>query len=268
MRGVTLHLIACATAFAITTLYAGAVPVMAQEGNGGTVEQRLERLEQKLDRILERMDDAAARGGIDAAGAKIPPAPASETNTDIPPPPGIPDPLPFKPGAVAIARAAPEERGRLADIPTDSVGSFVYSSGVIPLNELSRSGVRYTGLGAVELQGWLKVTVPGRTQLAVEYRTITGSNVFVDPTCITSLWLEDRSIGSQRAEIPMPARQEKTISMVFGADLEPGLYRLRAWLACTPPRDLRQLNAELLVKSPGDMNLRTITSDELLHRGG
>ena len=65
----------------------------------------------------------------------------------------------------------------------------------------------------------------------------------------------------------MPAREEKTISFIFGADLQPGLYKLRAWLACTKPRDLRVLNALPLIKTPADRNLRMIDSDELLHRG-
>lgn len=53
-----------------------------------------------------------------------------------------------------------------------------------------------------------------------------------------------------RAEIPMPAREEKTVSMLYGADLKPGLYKLRAWLACTPPRDLHKLDAVLRIKGP------------------
>lgn len=65
----------------------------------------------------------------------------------------------------------------------------------------------------------------------------------------------------------MPAREQKTVSFLFGADLQPGLYKLRAWLACTEPRDLRVLNAQLLIKTPADMNLRMIDSGELLHQG-
>ena len=203
-----------------------------------------------------------------AAGATILPSSDGEANTEIPPPPGVAEPEPYNAGAVAIARAAPQRQNALAEIPADSVGTFIYKGGAIPLNELSRNGVRYTGLAAAELQGWLKITEPGRTQLGVEYRATTGSNAIADPACIASIWLEDRSIGSERGEIPMPAREEKTISFVFGADLQPGLYRLRVWSACTPTRDLRRLNAELLIKSPSDMNLRVVTGNDLLHRGG
>src|SRR5207248_1025123 len=111
----------------------------------------------------------------------------------------------YKRGALAIARDAPTDTGKLSEIPADGIGSFVYTGGAIPLSELSRNGVLYSGLTAVELQGWLKVKEPGRTQLAVEYDATTGFNVFSNPGCIASLWLEDRSIGSQHGEIPMPA---------------------------------------------------------------
>lgn len=261
-----------AGALAIAILLAGAAQVPAQENAPETTKQQLDRIEQKLDRIIERLGMSDRPGGSIAAGAAILPSPAGEAVAQpdaIPPPPGVAEePLSssYKPGVVAIAHAAPKRQNALAEIPPDSVGSFVYSGGAIPLSELSRNGVRYTGLAAVELQGWLKVTEPGRTQLGIEYRATTGSNVFVNPACIASIWLEDRSIGSERAEIPMPAREEKTLSMMFGADLKPGLYRLRVWSACTPTRDLRKLNAELLIKSPSDMNLRTVTGKELLHQ--
>ena len=65
----------------------------------------------------------------------------------------------------------------------------------------------------------------------------------------------------------MPATKERTVSFIFGADLQPGLYKFRAWLACTKPRDLRILNAQLLIKTPAEMNLRMVDSSELLHQG-
>lgn len=263
------HLLA---ALAATTLLAAAGQVLAQENAADATKQQLDRIEQKLDRILERLDTAEQPGGSIAAGAAILPSPAADAASgnagDIPPPPGVAESAStaYKPGAVAIAHAAPERQNALAEIPADSVGSFVYSGGAIPLNELSRSGVRYTGLAAVELQGWLKVDEPGRTQLGVEYRAVTGANAIANPACIASIWLEGRSIGTERGEIPMPAREQKTISLILGADLQPGLYRIKVWSACTPTRNLRQLNAELLIKSPSDMNLRTVTGNELLHQ--
>ena len=267
-------LAASAVGIAVASVCFGGGPGIAQEGSGGTTDERLERIEQKLDRILEHLgipdqDVVDPSQEPVAAGTTILPSATGEANaSDIPPPPGVATPEPYMAGAVAIARAAPERANALAEIPADSVGSFVYTGGAIPLNELSRNGVRYTGLAAVELQGWLKVEKPGRTQIGVEYRAVTGSNAIAEPACIASIWLEGRSIGSERGEIQMPAREEKTISLLLGADLQPGLYRIRVWSACTPTRDLRQLNAELLIKSPSDMNLRVVTGNDLLHQGG
>lgn len=238
----------------------------AENAPTDTTDQRLERIERKLDALLRRLD-APSTVGAD----QRPPLPAPDKGSTSQKPGALPaaagtDGTSYEPGAVAIARIAPAKTDGLSDVPADSVGSYVYQGGDIALNELSRNGVRYTGLAAVELQGWLKIAEAGRTQLAVEYRATTGSNVFVNATCIASVWLEDRSIGSRRAEIPMPAREEKTVSLVYGADLQPGLYKLRAWLACTPPRDLRRLSAVMLIKSPSDMNLRLINDTELLHQ--
>jgi hypothetical protein len=246
---------------------AAAGTALAQSNEAPTKEQ-LDRIEQKLDRIIERLGIAGAPAPENTG---IQPSLTDDDlskTSDIPPPPGVATPQSYQRGTVAIARVAPERANALSDIPADSIGSFVYSGGAIPLSELSRSGVRYASLAAVELQGWLKVTEAGRTQLAVEYRATTGANAYASPDCIASLWLEDRPIGSERGEIPVPAREEKTISLVFGADLRPGLYRARIWIACTPVRDLRKLNAELLIKSPADMNLRTVTGSDLLHQGG
>jgi hypothetical protein len=107
----------------------------------------------------------------------------------------------------------------------------------------------------------------GRTQLAVEYRATTGGNAVIPPSCLLTAWLEDRAIGAETGQIPAPAREEKTIDLILGADLQPGLYRLKLWTACTPTRDLR-LNAEVLIKSSADMNLRRVTAVDLLHQGG
>lgn len=247
------------TVIAAAGLAASAILAMAQDQ--ATSQDQLDRIEQKLDRIIQQLgitDEGAPAG----TATSIQPS-DSIAKTEIPPPPDVQS---YQPGAVAIARAAPEKADALADISADSIGSFVYPGGAIPLSEISRNGVRYTGLAGVELQGWLKVTDPGRTQIGVEYRLTTGSNVFINPACIASIWLEDQPIGSRQGEIPMPAREEKTVSFVFGADLKPGLYKLRAWLGCTAPRDLRALNAELLIKTSADMNLRAVTSGELLHQ--
>ncbi|RUX25164.1 hypothetical protein EOA13_28155 [Mesorhizobium sp. M7A.F.Ca.US.011.01.1.1] len=228
-------------------------------------QQQLDRIEQKLDRIIEHLGIPGQDGASAKSNGSLPATANDGAKKQASSEAGASQG--YQRGALAIARVAPAKKDDLPEIPADSVGSFVYIGGAIPLNELSRKGVLYTGLTSVELQGWLKVAEPGRTQLAVEYRATTGSNVFVNAGCIASLWLEDRSIGSQHGEIPMPAREQKSVSFIFGADLHPGLYKLRAWLACTEPRDLHVLNAQLLIKTPADMNLRMIDSGELLHQG-
>ena len=170
----------------------------------------------------------------------------------------------YKPGAVPLVRQAPNYPRDLQIVPTDSVGSFIYSGGAVALNDLRSKGVRFTGLAGIELQGWLKVAATGRTQIAVEYRA-NGVNAVGTSDCIANAWLEGRSIGSQTDEMALPASPEKILDLNLGADLQPGLYRLRLWATCTLARDLR-LSAELLIKSPSDMNLRPVADNELLHQ--
>ena len=267
MHGKNVGALMLALAIAAAAFIGGSCLALAQDPQGGS-EKQLDRIEQKLDRIIEHLgitesDSSSAKA--DNIRPSIGNDPSKAKNPTLP---GTADaPQNYERGAVAIARVAPARTKDLAEIPADSIGGFIYIGGAIPLSELSRNGVVYPDLAAVELQGWLKVAEPGRTQLAVEYRITTGSNAIISPGCIASMWLEDRSIGSQEGEIPMPAREQKTKSFIFGADLQPGLYKLRAWLACTKPRDLRVLNAMLLIKTPADMNLRMIDSGKLLHRG-
>ncbi len=262
-----------ATAFCFLASFS---PAMAED-NDRLEQEQLDRIEQKLDRVLERLDAVEAPKQPSKASAAALPSPSEPARSSSTLPSmraGVAsdkaqaetDGAAYQAGAVVIAHAAPAHASALPEIPSDSIGGFVYTGGAIPLHDLSAKGVRYTGLAAVELQGWLKIAEPGRTQLAVEYRTVTGSNAIIYPDCIAAVWLEGRSIGSKSDKIPMPARQEKTVSLILGADLQPGLYRMRVWAACTPPRDLRHLTAELLIKSPGDMNLRVVRGDDLLHQ--
>ena len=223
-----------------------------------SLDQRLDRIDSKLDEILRRLNAASPPAVGQAA-----PSPA----TAAPAVPNTAAKASYQPGAVAIVHAAPDKPRDLQAIPADSVGGFVYDGGPVILNDLSAKGVRYTGLAGLELQGWLKVTIAGRTQLAVEYRATTGGNAVIPPSCLVTAWLEDRAIGAETGQIPTPAREEKTIDLILGADLQPGLYRLRLWTACTPTRDLK-LNAAVLIKNPADMNLRPVTAVDLLHQGG
>ncbi len=223
-----------------------------------SLDQRLDRIDSKLEEILRRLNAASTPAVGQAAPPPAVAAPAA---------PDTAAKASYQPGAVAIVHAAPDKPRDLQAIPADSVGGFVYDGGPVTLNDLRAKGVRYAGLAGLELQGWLKVTATGRTQLAVEYRATTGGNAVILPSCLATAWLEDRAIGVETDQIPTPAREEKTIDLILGADLQPGLYRLRLWTACTPARDLK-LNAEVLIKNPADMNLRPVTAVDLLHQGG
>jgi hypothetical protein len=58
--------------------------------------------------------------------------------------------------------------------------------------------------------------------------------------------------------------------MLIGAEVEPGLYKFRLWTACTVAQtpNAARVTLDLLIKPPGDLNLRGVKSDELLHRPG
>lgn len=52
---------------------------------------------------------------------------------------------------------------------------------------------------------------------------------------------------------------------MLGAELQPGIYRLRLWTACTAPVSVTT-TSELLLKAPSELNLRPVTGNDLLHR--
>ena len=224
-----------------------------------TTDRRLDRIEGKLDDILHLL---GARQPATIGKPADAPAPSAAAANAAPPI----DASAYKAGAIAIIHQAPDYARDLQQIPTDSVGGFVYSGGAIPLHDLKSKGVRFAGLAGLELQGWLKIAATGRTQIAVEFRG-SDPNFGGVSDCAANVWLEGRSIGAQNGEMAFPAPVEKVVDFNFGADLQPGLYRLRLWAVCTPVRDLK-LNAEILIKGPSDMNLRPIAADELVHQGG
>lgn len=215
---------------------------------------QLDRIERKLDEVLRRLEAAPPRAEPPSPAPAGPGAAAS-----------IPDAADYRPGALAVARAAPTKVGQLAEVPADSVGGFVYSGGALTLHDLSSRGVRYTGPAGVELQGWLKVAQSGRYQLGEELRATLGPSSVVGPDCILQAWLEDRAIGTERAQLAPSAGREARASFVVGAELQPGVYKLRLWTACLPSRDTR-VTAEILVKAPADLNLRAISGEDVLHQ--
>jgi hypothetical protein len=153
-------------------------------------------------------------------------------------------------------------------VPADSVGGFVFTGGPITLHDLYAQGVRYTGLAGIELQGWLKTTEAGRYELGEDLHGLPGG-VIAGANCVLEVWLEDRVIGSQQGVLPITDSSggEQRLSLVTGANLQPGLYKLRLWTVCSSaaPRAAR-ITVDLLLKSPSDLNLRGFRSDELLHQ--
>jgi hypothetical protein len=172
---------------------------------------------------------------------------------------------------VAIIHAAPTTPVAAHEIPADSVGGFIYTGGPLQLADLADRGVRYTGLAGVEWQGWLRTRETDRYQFELDGNTVSADN-FTNSTCIFAGWLEDRSIGVQDAT-PTPtssAARPAAFSLVLGAELQPGLYKLRLWAVCTPSRGVRnqRIAVELLEKTPSDLNLRPITGEDLVHTQG
>ena len=225
---------------------------------------QLDRIESKLDELLRRMDQprpqpsGAVQGAAAANGAAIasvgpggPPTASGEA---------------YKPGALAVARAAPRDANGLAEVPPDSVGGFVYEGGPIPFSDIRTRGVRYAGPVGVELQGWLRAKEAGRYQIGADLTAaFKGSPVAL--ACYLQAWLEGRSLDGRSVLVSNPGKPEATASLVLGAELQPGLYRLRVWIACTSAYGAIT-SAELLLKAPSELNLRPVTGNDLLHREG
>lgn len=215
--------------------------------NGAEQAARLDRIEHRLDVLEKRAGQAAS----------LPAAPAATAQ---------PGTSALSSGALAVLHPAPQRAEQLGDIPADAVEGFVYSGGAIALDDASKRGARYAGLTGVELQGWLRANQAGRYQLGADIRTRLGLNQFLSPDCILQAALEDRQIGIQRVQ---PARDaasgDLVASPVVGADLQPGLYKLRLWVACTPGRG-QKTNVTLLLKPPSEINLRGLTGADVLHR--
>lgn len=250
--------VACRTAFlgAVFAVMGMSGPAQAQQAPtrpATASPAQLDRIERKLDEVLRRLEAFNGK-----AGQAPSPAPSGVAASV----PSNPD---YRPGAVAVVHAAPVKTSQLAEVPADSVGGFVYTGGPITLHDLSSRGVLYTGLAGIELQGWLKVKEPGRVQLGEDLRATLGPSTVVGPECLLQAWLEDRVIGAERAPLSATSGREVRASLVLGADLQPGLYKLRLWTACLPSRETR-IAAEILIKTPSELNLRGVTGDDLLHQ--
>jgi hypothetical protein len=171
-------------------------------------------------------------------------------------------------GGIAIVHAATASPLAAGEIPTDSVGGFIYEGGPLQLADLRDRGVRYAGLAGIEWQGWLRAPEGGRYQLGLDGNT-SSSNGYTSSTCTFLGWLAGLSLGVQEAKPNSSFPQQPApFSLILGAELQPGLYKLRLWAVCTPSVRNQRVSVELLEKSPTDLNLRPITSLDLVHTPG
>lgn len=251
----------------LALVVAGAVLVGTAAASAQTPPTQLDRIEQKLDTILRRLDQLQPGQVAGAQPAPPPSAPGSTVSpgTGVSGPSAAPDTLTG--GAVAIIHAAPTTPLAAREIPADSVGGFIYTSGPLQLTDLKDRGVRYAGLAGVEWQGWLRTRETGRYELELDGNTVSPDN-FSNPDCIFAGWLEDRSIGVQEATPHSGPARPAPFSLILGAELQPGLYKLRLWATCTPSIRNQRVSVELLEKTPADLNMRPVTGQDLLHKPG
>ncbi len=246
-------------------LVVGPVVTRAQAPAPAAPPSQLDRIEQKLDEVLRRLDQPRpqtsqpAQAGPAASGVAAPsPAPASAPDADS---------EAYKPGAIVVVRAAPHDHNFLATIPADSVGGFVYTGGPIPFTDIHARGVRYVGPVGAEIQGWLRAKEAGRYELATDLSAHFAGTNNSPPTCLLHAWLEDQSLGERTVFVTNPRNNEADATLVLGAELQPGLYRLRVWTACDAPSGIAT-TSELLLKTPSELNLRPVTGGDLLHKEG
>ena len=134
---------------------------------------------------------------------------------------------------LAIAHAAPKDVNSVSEIPADSVGGFLYQGGPIALTDIQARGVRFAGPVGVELQGWLKAKEAGRYQIGTDLTAHFGVGTTFAPTCFLQAWLEGHSLDQRSVLVSHPGSNNAEASLVLGAELQPGIYRLRVWTACT-----------------------------------
>ena len=226
---------------------------------------QLDRIEGKLDEVLHRLDALQERP-ISGASRAVPvdraesvavlqhgPEPSAAQADD-------------KPGAIAVVHPAPALSNLLA-VPSDTVGGFIYTGGTVPLDDLAAKGVRYHGQAGIEFQGWLRVKEIGRYQFGAEFapsRAGAGGSF----SCGVALWLEERSIGQQQDGLNLSGANPAPLSLVLGAELQPGFYKLRLWATCGRMFNSVPVTAAVLMKAPSDLNLRSITAADLSHHEG
>ncbi len=228
-----------------------------------TPPSQLDRIEGKLDEVLRHLDQPRAQTSVAAQGQVTPSGAAT-------PPPGLSQApaasaQAYKPGALAIVHAAPKDANSLSEIPPDSVGGFTYDGGPIALTDIKKRGVRYAGPVGVEIQGWLQAKEAGRYQIGTDLTAHFAGLTIIAPTCFLQAWLEGRSLDQRSVLVGQPGNHDVSGSLVLGAELQPGIYRLRVWTDCTTVQGVTT-TSELLIKAPSELNLRPVIGGDLLHR--
>ena len=226
-------------------------------------QSQLDRIEGKLDEVLRRLNQShpqppgIVQGRATSAAMSTPsPAPGEPPASSL---------ATYKPGALVVVHPAPKDINSLSEVPVDDVGGFVYEGGPIAFMDIQTRGVRYAGPVGAEIQGWLKAKEAGRYQIGTDLNAHFGVGTMFGPTCFLQAWLEGRSLDQHSILVSHPGSNNANASLVLGADLQPGLYRLRVWTACTAPPGVTA-TSELLLKAPSEMNLRPVTGSDLLHK--
>ncbi len=226
---------------------------------------QLDRIEAKLDEVLRRLSQPSPHPLVAAQGQEEPSRTTSSPLSQSPAP--AVSAQAYKPGALAVVHPAPKDMGGLSEIPPDSVGGFTYEGGPIALTDIKTRGVRYAGQVGVEIQGWLQAKEAGRYQIGTDLTAHFSGMTFVGPTCFLQVWLEGRSLDQRSVVVSQPGSRDASGSLVTGAELQPGIYRLRVWTDCTIVQGV-STTSELLIKAPSELNLRPITGNDLLHKEG
>ena len=213
-------------------------------------------IQRQIDDLQRKLDAAKGKPVPVGAGPVPAPVPASPVPAAAP--------VVLEPGWVVNLYAAPSDlKGQtLENIPLDSVASYVQQGGAWSLAEY-RKRTDWKNLASIQAEGYLKATEAGRHTLNAQL-VVKGGN-----KCLVALWVENQLIG--QATDYFSASNPVPLSAVGGADLAPGLNKVRVWISCFGnAQSHADFNANgnfrLTVKGPTDDNAHVAGADEILHK--
>lgn len=194
------------------------------------------------------------------AAAAMPAAAAAVPTGEAAAPVAVATKESYDPGVLVLVRPAPD---KVAAVPADEAGRFIYAGGDLAAHDVGRHKVRYRGVASFEFQGFIQAKEKGRYQWGAEGK-IGGMNWTTK--CTLLAWVEDRPLTNETREV-MASQGHDVFSMVGGADLEPGLYKFRMWTGC-PAKIMGSptLTITPLFKGPSDMSLGPIQPTQIVHR--